>query len=246
MWSRRQATPRSWQFRKSKRPCANRAFAAPKRCAPTAPRRVSQGTSAAGHRGHDRGREGCGAGDRLHLGHGNFGNRSDHARIAHSPHQNGVHLLHHAGFLKALPQPAIEGMIEVVKDVEPETGYTSVMAISEIEATMRESRIRRTKTVCTYCGVGCSFDIWTKDRQILKVEPAEGAANGVSTCVKGKFVWGFANSEDRLTSPLIRENGKFRKASWDEALSLVARRFSEIKAASGPDSLAFISSSKCT
>ena len=111
---------------------------------------------------------------------------------------------------------------------------------------MRGSRIKRTKTVCTYCGVGCSFDIWTRDRQILKVEPAQGPANGVSTCVKGKFGWGFANSEDRLTTPLIRENGMFRKATWDEALSLIARRFSEIKVASGPDSLAFISSSKCT
>ena len=125
-------------------------------------------------------------------------------------------------------------------------GYSSVLALSEIEAAMRASRIKRTKTVCTYCGVGCSFDIWTRDRQILKVEPAEGPANGVSTCVKGKFGWGFVNSEDRLTTPLIRENGNFRKATWDEALSLVARRFSEIKAASGPDSLAFISSSKCT
>ena len=155
-------------------------------------------------------------------------------------------MVHHAGFLTALPQPAIEGMIEVVKDVEPETGYTSIMAISEIEATMRESRIRRTKTVCTYCGVGCSFDIWTKDRQILKVEPAEGAANGVSTCVKGKFGWDYVNSGDRLTTPLIRENDKFREATWDEALDLVARRFTEIKAKTGPDSLAFISSSKCT
>jgi formate dehydrogenase major subunit len=155
-------------------------------------------------------------------------------------------MLGEAGYFTSLPESALAGMIEVVKEIEPETGYGSVLALSEVEAAMRGSRIKRTKTVCTYCGVGCSFDIWTRDRQILKVEPAEGAANGVSTCVKGKFGWGFANSEDRLTSPLIRENGNFRKATWDEALSLVARRFSEIKAASGPDSLAFISSSKCT
>ncbi len=155
-------------------------------------------------------------------------------------------MLGQAGYFTSLPESALAGMIDVVKEIEPETGYGSVLALSEIEAAMRAPRIKRTKTVCTYCGVGCSFDIWTRDRQILKVEPAEGPANGVSTCVKGKFGWGFANSEDRLTSPLIRENGNFRKASWDEALSLVARRFSEIKAASGPDSLAFISSSKCT
>ncbi len=155
-------------------------------------------------------------------------------------------MLGEAGYITALPQLARERMIEVVKELEPEIGYSSVLALSEIEAAMRASRIKRSKTVCTYCGVGCSFDIWTRDRQILKVEPAEGPANGVSTCVKGKFGWGFVNSEDRLTTPLIRQNGKFRRAAWDEALSLVARRFSEIKAKTGPDSLAFISSSKCT
>jgi len=155
-------------------------------------------------------------------------------------------MLGEAGYITALPQLARERMIEVVKELEPELGYGSVMALSEIEAAMRASRIRRTKTVCTYCGVGCSFDIWTRDRQILKVEPVQGPANGVSTCVKGKFGWGYVNSADRLTTPLIRENGEFRKASWDEALSLAARRFTEIRQATGPDSLAFISSSKCT
>src|SRR5204863_9353240 len=67
-----------------------------------------------------------------------------------------------------------------------------------------------------------------------------------STCVKGKFGWGHINSADRLTTPLIREGNEFRSATWDEALSLIARRFSELKAAGGPDCMAFISSSKCT
>jgi formate dehydrogenase major subunit len=155
-------------------------------------------------------------------------------------------MLGQAGFFTNLTAPALEGMIDVVKGVEPETGYGAILGLSEAEAAMRESRIRRTKTVCTYCGVGCSFDVWTKDRKILKVEPAEGPANGISTCVKGKFAWDFVNSSDRLTSPLIREAGTFRAASWDEALDLISRRMSEIKAASGPDALAFISSSKCT
>jgi formate dehydrogenase major subunit len=155
-------------------------------------------------------------------------------------------MLGHAGFLTDLPKPATDGMIDIVKGVEPATGYGPIMKVSEVEAAMRESRIRRTKTVCTYCGVGCSFDVWTKDRHILKVAPSEGGANGISTCVKGKFAWDFVNSKDRLTKPLIREHGKFREATWTEALDLIARRFAEIKARSGPDSLAFISSSKCT
>src|SRR5947199_1818922 len=151
-----------------------------------------------------------------------------------------------AGFFTALPKTALAGMIDIVKAVEPDTGYGTILQVSEVEHAMRESRIRRTKTVCTYCGVGCSFDVWTKDRHILKVAPEHGPTNGISTCVKGKFGWDFVNSSDRLTKPLIREGGKFREASWDEALALVARRLAEIKAATGPDSLAFISSSKCT
>jgi len=152
----------------------------------------------------------------------------------------------HAGFLTGISKQALDGMIDVVKGVEPETGYGAILRVSEIESAMRESRIRRTKTVCTYCGVGCSFDVWSKDRHILKVEPADGPANGISTCIKGKFGWDYVNAPDRLTKPLIREGDKFREASWDEALDLVARKFSEIKAKNGPDSLAFISSSKCT
>ena len=155
-------------------------------------------------------------------------------------------MLGHAGFFTALPKPALSGMIDVVKGVEPETGYGAILKLSEAESHMRDLRIRRTKTVCTYCGVGCSFNIWTKDRHILKVQPLDGPTNGVSTCIKGKFGWDFVNSPDRMTKPLIRENGKFREASWDEALDLVARRFAEIKAKNGPDSLAFVSSSKCT
>ena len=155
-------------------------------------------------------------------------------------------MLGEAGYFTALPKPALNGMIDVVKGLEPELGYGAILQLSEVEAAMRESHIKRTKTVCTYCGVGCSFDIWTKDRHILKVEPAGRPANGVSTCIKGKFGWDYVNSPDRLTKPLIREGDLFREASWDEALTLVARRFAEIKAATGPDSLAFISSSKCT
>src|SRR6202166_727961 len=155
-------------------------------------------------------------------------------------------MLGHAGFLTGLSKHALDGMIDVVKGLESETGYAAILKVSEVESAMRTNRVRRTKTVCTYCGVGCSFDVWTKDRHILKVEPAEGPANGVSTCIKGKFAWDFVNSPERLTKPLIREGNRFREAEWDEALDLVARRFKEIKGLHGPDALAFIASSKCT
>lgn len=155
-------------------------------------------------------------------------------------------MLGHAGFLSSIPKKTLKGMINVIKEVEPEAGYGTILKLSEAESAMRESRIRRTKTVCTYCGVGCSFDVWTKDRHILKIAPEHGPTNGISTCIKGKFGWDFVNSPDRLTTPLIREKDKFRQASWDEALALIARRLSEIKAAHGPDAIGLISSSKCT
>src|SRR5438270_2320879 len=155
-------------------------------------------------------------------------------------------MLGHAGFFTSLPKKALKGMIDIVKEIEPETGYGGILKVSEAESAMRESRIRRTKTVCTYCGVGCSFDVWTKDRHILKVAPEHGPANGISTCIKGKFGWDFVNSPDRLTKPLIRDGNTFREAGWDEALQLIARRLAEIKTAHGPDSIALISSSKCT
>jgi len=155
-------------------------------------------------------------------------------------------MLGEAGYMSGLPKPALNGMIDIIKGIEPDIGYRSILKVSEAESAMRESRTRKTKTVCTYCGVGCSFDVWTRDRHILKIEPEEGPTNGISTCVKGKFGWDFVNSSDRLTSPLIREGDKFRKASWEEALTLVAQQFTENKAKNGPDALAFISSSKCT
>lgn len=155
-------------------------------------------------------------------------------------------MLGHAGFMSGIPKKALAGMIDIVKGVEPEAGYGAILQVSEAESAMRKSRVRRTKTVCTYCGVGCSYEVWTKDRHILKIVPEHGPANGISTCVKGKFGWDFVNSNERLTSPLIRDGSSFRRATWDEALQLIGRRLSEIKAANGPDAIAHISSSKCT
>jgi formate dehydrogenase major subunit len=157
-------------------------------------------------------------------------------------------MLGEAGYMTDWPASALEKMIDLVKAVEPEIGYGPILRVSQTEAAMREVRTKKTKTVCTYCGVGCSFDIWTKGRHILKVEPGHGAANDISTCVKGKFGWDYVNSPDRLKTPLIREadGSTFREATWDEALDLVAKRMLDIRMEHGPDALAFISSSKCT
>ena len=103
-----------------------------------------------------------------------------------------------AGYFTNLAPDTLDDMIQVVKDVEPQIGYGPILALSEVEADMRELRVKKTKTVCTYCGVGCSFDVWTRDRHILKIEPGPGPANGISTCIKGKFAWDYINADDRL------------------------------------------------
>ena len=114
-------------------------------------------------------------------------------------------MLGQAGYFTGLPNQALHNMINFVKGIEPEIGYGAILQLSETEAAMRQAEVRRTKTVCTYCGVGCAFDIWTKDRHILKVEPGPGPANGISTCIKGKFAWDYVNSEERIKMPLVRE-----------------------------------------
>ncbi|MED0771755.1 formate dehydrogenase subunit alpha [Bacillus siamensis] len=154
-------------------------------------------------------------------------------------------MLGQAGFMTGIKEDVMEPMIDLVKNVEPD--YTSIFAVSEVEAAMRDKRTKKTKTVCTFCGVGCSFEVWTKGRDILKIQPVSDApVNAISTCVKGKFGWDFVNSEERITKPLIRKNGAFVESSWEEALDLVASRLGSIKAEHGSGSVGFISSSKIT
>ncbi|RFB34855.1 formate dehydrogenase subunit alpha [Brevibacillus sp. VP] len=154
-------------------------------------------------------------------------------------------MLGEAGFMTNIGEDLLDPMIELVKEVEP--GYSGILAISEAEAAMREARTKKTKTVCTFCGVGCSFEVWTKGRQILKIEPSEEApVNSISTCIKGKFGWDFVNSNERLTTPLIRRGDEFVPATWEEALTLITSKWKEMKQKYGGDAFGFVSSSKTT
>ena len=106
---------------------------------------------------------------------------------------------------------------------------------------------KKVSTTCSYCGVGCQLDLHIRDNRIIKIAGAEETPpNYSSLCVKGRFGFNFIHSEDRLTTPLIKENGKFREASWDEALDLTARRLSEIKEKNGPDSIGVLTSARIT
>ncbi len=111
----------------------------------------------------------------------------------------------------------------------------------------RPWEVEKVRTTCSYCGVGCQIDLHVKDNTVLKVTGAEDVApNRGSLCVKGRFGYKFINSTERLTSPMIKENGEFRKATWDEALDLVARRLTEIRDSHGPDSIGVLTSARVT
>jgi len=116
------------------------------------------------------------------------------------------------------------------------------------------------KTICPYCGVGCSIYLGVRDNKVVSVRgDPEGSANRGSLCVKGRWGYDFLSHPERLTTPLIRlpgvarkagHNGRmqeiFREASWDEALELATKRLLELKQDYGPDSIAALSSAKCT
>jgi len=106
---------------------------------------------------------------------------------------------------------------------------------------------KHVQTVCPYCGVGCQMNLAVKNNCIVRVNGVEGVMpNDGRLCVKGRFGYEFVTSRDRLTQPLIKKNGRFVEAGWDEALDLIAAQFSALKRKYGGDALAGYASAKCT
>jgi predicted molibdopterin-dependent oxidoreductase YjgC len=101
----------------------------------------------------------------------------------------------------------------------------------------RPWELQQVRSTCPYCGVGCQIDLHVKDGRIIKVTGTDAVPNEGRLCVKGRFGWPFVHHPDRLKKPLIKENGEFREASWNEALSLVASRLHEIKEKYGPEKI---------
>jgi len=98
-------------------------------------------------------------------------------------------------------------------------------------------------TICPYCGVGCQLKLEIKDERIVRVIPdPKGPANKGQDCVKGKFGLDFVGDPNRLTTPLIKENGRFVEATWGEALDLITSKLAKYRG----DQFVAISSAKCT
>jgi predicted molibdopterin-dependent oxidoreductase YjgC len=106
---------------------------------------------------------------------------------------------------------------------------------------------KKIRTTCGYCGVGCQLNLHIYDNKVVRVTGVEDLGpNYGSLCVKGRFGHDFITHPERLKTPLIKKNGQFTEASWDEALDFVAKGLSKIKETSGPDSIMVLSSARIT
>ena len=120
-------------------------------------------------------------------------------------------------------------------------------AISDVFQSKSAIADEKIRTTCSYCGVGCNLEVAVKDNKVLSIDtPKDTEVNAGHTCLKGRYAFGFYNHKDRLTSPLIKKNGKFEKATWNEAYDFIKDKLNEIKKKHGPDAIAGISSARCT
>jgi predicted molibdopterin-dependent oxidoreductase YjgC len=110
----------------------------------------------------------------------------------------------------------------------------------------RQKDVKEVETVCGYCGCGCNLTLHTSRNEVVRVTSRPDTLNEGWLCVKGRYGQSFINSIDRLTTPLIKKDGKFVPASWDEALGYVAERLSAIKQKHGPDAIGGLASARCT
>ncbi|WP_408959855.1 molybdopterin-dependent oxidoreductase [Natrinema sp. 74] len=150
----------------------------------------------------------------------------------------------------ALPDRAAETVEHAAESVaEKSLTIGQLFDAAQVVSGVRKRELTVADTTCTYCGVGCRFELYGRGEEVLGVRPADPdqtPANDFSTCVKGKFGYDYVNSDERLTTPLVKEDGTFREASWDEALTRIVDRLTEIRDEYGADSLAVTSSSKAT
>ncbi|HMX40408.1 MAG TPA: formate dehydrogenase subunit alpha, partial [Saprospiraceae bacterium] len=105
----------------------------------------------------------------------------------------------------------------------------------------------KVQTICTYCGVGCNLEVSVKDDKVLSIQaPWDAEVNKGHTCLKGRYAFSFYDHPDRLRQPLIKKEGRFVEASWDEVYELIAEKITAARDQFGPDSVAGISSARCT
>ena len=107
--------------------------------------------------------------------------------------------------------------------------------------------LRYVPTTCPYCGSGCGFYLKVKDGQLVGVAPSKKhPVSQGRLCIKGVTAWESVLAPDRIKEPLVKKNGQFIATGWEQALDIVAAKFSELKRKYGPDSLGVWASARCT
>ncbi|MEI6654645.1 MAG: formate dehydrogenase subunit alpha [Verrucomicrobiota bacterium] len=120
-------------------------------------------------------------------------------------------------------------------------------AISDVFESKSVAADARIRTVCGYCGVGCNLEVAVVGGRVKSIQaPSDAGVNQGHTCLKGRYAFSFYNHPDRIQTPLLRKNGRLEPVSWDEAYDFIAQRLSDIRRAHGADSIAAISSARCT
>ena len=127
---------------------------------------------------------------------------------------------------------------------------TGAITFKQAKFAGRPWELKKTRTTCAYCGVGCQMDLYTKDNKIVKVmgNREYGQPNEGSLCVKGRFGMDFVSHPDRLKKPLIRykKDEDLQETTWEEAYTFIADKLNAIKKTNGPDSIAGLSSARVT
>jgi len=115
----------------------------------------------------------------------------------------------------------------------------------------RPWEMKHVGTICTHCGDGCKTTLGVR-RADTGMEIVRGdnrdksGTNGDFLCIKGRYAFDFANHEERLTQPLIRQNGKLTPATWEQAFALIGKNFSEIRKRAGGEKIGVIGSTRTT
>ena len=111
----------------------------------------------------------------------------------------------------------------------------------------RSWELSKVRTVCSYCGVGCSINLDVKKGKVYRITSDDniGINNG-NLCAMGRFGYQCIDTEERIKTPLIRKGDKLVPASWDEALKVVSNKFKEIKNHNGGEAIAGIGSERAS
>lgn len=122
---------------------------------------------------------------------------------------------------------------------------TGALVSKDNKKNYRTWEVKKVRTTCPHCATGCQYDFLVKSNKIVGVNPVDGPSNKGLLCVKGKFgSYKFVHSPERLQYPLIKKDGKFERATWDEALDLIATKFNAIQKEYGNDAVAGFSCSR--